>query len=171
MKWKNIVGNSMGCSRGAGERRRSPQDKKRPIPAVKEHPTLSDPNPHITHSGWGWVDFSAGSIMFLLPSPHGRKASQVQHGKSPGALTVACEMVRIPFLTAHFLLCHTFRSLKSKSDTTWYGSWFTLWHAIMSCYVWRSLKIVVTKPPQTKTHETQKTLLSLLLSQVEGNSD
>lgn len=33
------------------------------------------------------------------------------------ALTVAWEMVSIPFLTAHFRLCHTLRILQSKANT------------------------------------------------------
>lgn len=74
---------------------------------VKEYSKVFDTNPHINRSV---QNFGAGCITL---SPESLASEQK---KSVGTLTVACEMVRIPFFTTHFLLCHTLRILREVKE-------------------------------------------------------
>ena len=59
-----------------------------------------------------------------FPGHVARRHRRHKGGEQADTLTVAWEMVRIPFLTEHFLLCHTFRILRMEPNTTRYSTRF-----------------------------------------------
>ena len=119
--------------------KRTRQDWEGQASFVKEYPRPSDWIPHIKHSG--------ETVRHLLSGPRGQKTSQTQGEERADTLTVAWEMVRIPFLTEHFLLCHTFRILRMEPNTAWYSTCFT------SCTV--SCLAIITKSPQPNTTQAR----------------
>lgn len=100
------------------------------------------------------------------------KKARGQGSKAWRSLTVAWEMVRIPFLTAHFRLCHTFRILGSKSDRTRYCT--GLMGGVQSCGGRQNSnyeKLSQKKPASfPKLHKAEHPGC-LLLCQVERSSD
>lgn len=108
---------------------------------------------------------------FSLSSWGGQKAWG-QAGEVLHTLTVAWEMVRIPFFTAHFLLCHTFRILGSKSNRTRYD---IMIHCGMCNHLAGGKTAIMKSCPQIKPASFLKPHKAAnpgcLLYQVERNSD